>query len=324
MAGPLMAGPLMAGPVRTRLLARGRAVADRSRSLTARLVLTAVVLALAVSVLLGTATTLVMRHALTDRLESEVQSTLGSVLETPPTPPGVEQQTRVDLRNLAPGTLIALLEPDTDPQAIVVGEGRGERDSVDDRVAERLAGVDTDGRVEEVSLGRAGHYLVAATTVGESTVLVGLPTRDVDDAVSQLLLAEVLLGLRPVDQEATRELPVPSRLEEALALTRVALTLNDDEPEAHFAQLAALRGLGRYQEALDALETLTALANRWIPEPDTGSDPTPPDALARRLLNEARAILRDAGLEAQSQTLLHRLVSLNANLAHLVQRMEDD
>lgn len=139
-----------------------------------------------------------------------------------------------------------------------------------------------------------------------------------------LRLAEVLLGLRPVDQEATRELPVPSRLEEALALTRVALTLNDDEPEAHFAQLAALRGLGRYQEALDALETLTALANRWIPEPDTGSDPTPPDALARRLLNEARAILRDAGLEAQSQTLLHRLVSLNANLAHLVQRMEDD
>ena len=159
-----------------------RAVADRSRSLTARLVLTAVVLALAVSVLLGTATTLVMRHALTERLDNEVRSTLSSVLETPPTPPGVQQQTRVDLRNLAPGTLIALLEPGSDPQAIVVGDGRGERDTLDDRV-------------EEVPLGRSGDYLVAATTVGESTVVVGLPTRDVDDAVGQLVLAEVLLGL---------------------------------------------------------------------------------------------------------------------------------
>ena len=140
------------------------------------------VLALAVSVLLGTATTLVMRHALTERLDNEVRSTLSSVLETPPTPPGVQQQTRVDLRNLAPGTLIALLEPGSDPQAIVVGDGRGERDTLDDRV-------------EEVPLGRSGDYLVAATTVGESTVVVGLPTRDVDDAVGQLVLAEVLLGL---------------------------------------------------------------------------------------------------------------------------------
>ena len=168
--------------MRARLHPRARRVADRLRSLTARLVLTAVVLALAVSVLLGTATTLVMRHALTERLDNEVRSTLSSVLETPPTPPGVQQQTRVDLRNLAPGTLIALLEPGSDPQAIVVGDGRGERDTLDDRV-------------EEVPLGRSGDYLVAATTVGESTVVVGLPTRDVDDAVGQLVLAEVLLGL---------------------------------------------------------------------------------------------------------------------------------
>ncbi len=138
--------------MRARLHPRARRVADRLRSLTARLVLTAVVLALAVSVLLGTATTLVMRHALTERLDNEVRSTLSSVLETPPTPPGVQQQTRVDLRNLAPGTLIALLEPGSDPQAIVVGDGRGERDTLDDRV-------------------------------------------DVDDAVGQLVLAEVLLGL---------------------------------------------------------------------------------------------------------------------------------
>ncbi len=109
--------------MRARLHPRARRVADRLRSLTARLVLTAVVLALAVSVLLGTATTLVMRHALTERLDNEVRSTLSSVLETPPTPPGVQQQTRVDLRNLAPGTLIALLEPGSDPQAIVVGDG---------------------------------------------------------------------------------------------------------------------------------------------------------------------------------------------------------
>ncbi len=173
-----------------------RAVADRSRSLTARLVLTAVVLALAVSVLLGTATTLVMRHALTERLEDDVQATLGRVLEGPPAPPGGrEQAVRVDLRNLAPGTLIVLLDGSDEPQGIVVGEGRGERDTVDDRAVGTLEDVATDGRVDEVRLGRLGHYHVAATEVGDGALVVGLPARDVDDAVAQLVLAELLLGL---------------------------------------------------------------------------------------------------------------------------------
>lgn len=184
----------MRGRLPRRPRAWGRRVADRLRSLTARLVLTAVVLALAVSVLLGTATTLVMRHALTDRLESDVRATLGRVQETPPNPPGVrEQPTRVDLRNLAPGTLIALIDPTVDPQAIVVGEGRGERDAVDEAAVGTLAEVTGDG-VEEVDLAGLGHYLVAATEIADTTLVVGLPAGDVDDAVAQLVLAEVLLG----------------------------------------------------------------------------------------------------------------------------------
>ncbi len=222
--------------MRARLHPRARRVADRLRSLTARLVLTAVVLALAVSVLLGTATTLVMRHALTERLDNEVRSTLSSVLETPPTPPGVQQQTRVDLRNLAPGTLIALLEPGSDPQAIVVGDGRGERAPLDDRVASRLEDVDPDGRVEEVL----------------AEVLLGLLVTLLAAAAAGVVVRRQLRPLTEVAATAHRVAALPLESGEIELAERVPERLTDERTEAGAVGAALNTLLAHVESSLTA------------------------------------------------------------------------
>lgn len=191
---------------------------DRSRSLTSRLVLTAVASALLVSLLLGTATTLVMRHALTERLDQDVRAALARTLEAPPdggpgSPSGPPSgDSPVDLRNQAPGTLIAVLDDDqdrdddqdgdgdrggrADGDGLVVGGGRGERDDLDERAFEALEDLPgEDDRVVQVDLPGQGAYRVASTDLGTAVLVVGLPTDGVDEAVGQLVAAEVGLGL---------------------------------------------------------------------------------------------------------------------------------
>lgn len=169
-------------------------VRDRLRSLTSRLVLTAVGLALLVSILLGTATTLVMQHALTDRLDREVESALARALDGPPTPPReVEEPGPIDLRNQAPGTLIVVAD-DEGTRGVVVGEGRGEQAEVDGTALDRLEDVAPDGRAHPVDVPGLRSYRVAAFDRGDVLVVVGLPTEDVEEAVTQLVLAEIGLG----------------------------------------------------------------------------------------------------------------------------------
>lgn len=167
----------------------------RFRSLTARLTVTAVTLVAVVSVLIGVATTLVMRHTLSERLDEEVEAALGRVLEGPGRPGGDRS---IDLRNLAPGTLVAVTGGERGNQGVVVGDGPGEVDEVDEDAFDQLGTRSDDGRVDEVDLHRLGGYRVDSTEVGEYTVVVGLPTEDVDDAVAALVWAELALALLAV------------------------------------------------------------------------------------------------------------------------------
>lgn len=167
----------------------------RFRSLTARLTVTAVTLVAVVSVLIGVATTLVMRHTLSERLDEEVEAALGRVLEGPGRPGGDRS---IDLRNLAPGTLVAVTGGERGNQGVVVGDGPGEVDEVDEDAFDQLGTRSDDGRVDEVDLHRLGGYRVDSREVGEYTVVVGLPTEDVDDAVAALVWAELALALLAV------------------------------------------------------------------------------------------------------------------------------
>ena len=170
----------------------------RWRSLTARLVLTAVLLALAVSVLLGVATTLSMRHALTERLDDDVRATLARTVDGPDDgdrdgPPGGPSP--IDLRNQGPGTLLAVLGGDLGSDGIVVGRGPGEREDLDDEDLAELAALPPGDGVRTVRLDDLGGYRVAAADLGAQVLVVGLPSDEVDEAVGQLVVAELLLGL---------------------------------------------------------------------------------------------------------------------------------
>ena len=90
---------------------------SRFRTLTSRLVLTVVTLVAVVSLLIGAATTLVMRSYLTDQLDHDVRESLARTFEGPPGggPPGG----RVEVRNQAPGTLIAVVGGSEDVGGVV-------------------------------------------------------------------------------------------------------------------------------------------------------------------------------------------------------------
>lgn len=169
---------------------------NRLRSLTSRLVSTAVGLVALVSVLVGVATTLVMHNSLTDRLDKEVEASLIRALDGPPG--GPDGRRTIDLQNQAPGTLIAVLGGAQGDQAVVVGAGRGERDDVPDGAIEQLDAEGIHRDVDEIHLRGLGDYRVASTPVGDARVVVGLPTEDVDRAVLSLVWAELLLGLLAV------------------------------------------------------------------------------------------------------------------------------
>lgn len=167
------------------------------RSLTSRLVLTTVVLVLAVSVLLGTATALAMRSYLHEQLDHQVRETLHQTVENAgrPQPPGLGSPV---------GTLIAAIPTDGQPSGVVV-EAHDDRDDDDhdDGIPEQtldadalavLAGVPTDGDAHTVSLPDMGSYRVAATAVSGGTIVVGVSEDQVTETIGHLVWWELLFA----------------------------------------------------------------------------------------------------------------------------------
>ena len=247
---------------------------SRFRSLTARLTVTAVALVALVSVLIGAATTLVMRETLSGRLDQEVESALARALGGPPGPNG---QQRINLDSQAPGTLVAVLGATSEGR--IVPDRRGGTEVVDADVLDRLEGVDGDGRgrgPSEVRLPGLGRYRLESTTVGDSVVVVGLPTDDVDEAVATLLLVELVLGglavvvaggaaslvvrrqlapLREVAGTAHEVATLPLASGEVVGTPRVPERLTDEQTEVGQVG-AALNTL------LDHVETSLAVRHR--------------------------------------------------------------
>ncbi len=166
--------------------------AGRFRSLTARLAITAVALVAMVSVLIGVATTLVMRESLTHRLDDEV----ASVLERTAEPRAGRRRGRP--AQPSAGDLDRRAQRRGERRGVVVGRRPGEVDEVDESVLDDLGALDAGRRIEEADLGRLGEYRIGTAEVGGSRLLVGLPTRDVDEAVATLVLVELALGLLAV------------------------------------------------------------------------------------------------------------------------------
>jgi two-component system OmpR family sensor kinase len=163
------------------------------RTLTARLVATAVALVAVISILIAAITTLAIRSSLIDRLDNSVTSS-GRRFG------GGGDPTDQDGRgpnNQGPGTLNAVIfTPLSGSQGYVLTEQFGGEHALSSAALQQLAKVPADSHVHAVELTAVGSYRVTVRVAPDGTKLVsGLPTRDVDQTVNSLIGYEILLIL---------------------------------------------------------------------------------------------------------------------------------
>ena len=161
------------------------------RSLTGRLVATAVALVALVSVLVVGLTAFAMREYLTGRLDGQVRSTpihfAGG--QPPPTHDEDEPDGDLDRFGQGPGTLQAVFLTDGRQDGeVIAGDEEDGRTSLSDADLAVLSGVPTDGNVHPVSLPDLGHYRVFARTYPSgATIVTGLPTTEISRTLTSLL-----------------------------------------------------------------------------------------------------------------------------------------
>ncbi|MEO7942050.1 MAG: histidine kinase dimerization/phospho-acceptor domain-containing protein, partial [Marmoricola sp.] len=163
------------------------------RTLTARLVVTAVALVAAVSILIGAITTILIHTKLVARLDSSVLSSGRRFGDDdraggggpPPNP-----------NNQGPGTLNAFFTPEGESAGYVLTEQHNGQRALSSKTLKELDAIPTDEHVHGVDLTAVGSYRVTVVTRPDGIKLVsGLPTRDVDQTVNSLIGYEVLLIL---------------------------------------------------------------------------------------------------------------------------------
>jgi two-component system, OmpR family, sensor kinase len=158
---------------------------DRFASLTSRLVVTTVVIVLLVSVLIGTVTTFAMRSYLTDQLDQDVHQALER--EFGPGPQGFGSPV---------GTVAAQFLDNGEQNGWVLQSGadRARPVTLDSDVLDELADVPTDGQPHTVSLSGLGEYRVVAMDGDGGSGVAGLPSTDLNNAMSTLIWWEALLA----------------------------------------------------------------------------------------------------------------------------------
>ncbi len=158
------------------------------RSLSIRLVLTAVALVVVVSVLIGTAATLAIRNRLTGQVDDQLSETILRLGGPGGGDPG----------NTRPGTVQAGYPGGSaDPVGYHYGLGPDSRTELNDDELASLSDVHVDGEVHSVDVAGIGSYRAKAVdgrVNGEAgTIVVALPTDDVDEAVHSLITYEAIL-----------------------------------------------------------------------------------------------------------------------------------
>jgi two-component system OmpR family sensor kinase len=231
------------------------------RTLTARMVLSAVALVVAVTVVGGAITTLAVRSYLTAQLDDQVTSSLDRAQRSPPIgadaiPPldtpdeadtgaGPDRRDGIgDRRGQGVGTLTAIWTDVTSPgvgDVIVQGRrGTTSRPSLSTNALAALDKLPADGQPRDIQLARIGDYRVAVRAVGDGKVAAGLPTEGVRDVVSNVIgWQAALIGLSAVVAVAGGLLLIRRQMK---PLRQVAATAHDvaslplAEGEIHLAQ----------------------------------------------------------------------------------------
>ena len=174
------------------------------KSLTSRLVVTAVLLVAVVTLSIGVATTIAMRSNLTERLDRDIRASMQRSTKGPggpyqPPPSDDDDDNRFTDRN-QPGTLNAGVNGNAAPWGFVVTSDS--KKALSSAALTELGGVPTDGNIHEVTLPGVGEYRVTTLATNLGTVVTGLPTSSVDDTIASMIWAEALLGLLGVGAAA--------------------------------------------------------------------------------------------------------------------------
>ncbi len=194
-------------------------------SLTARLVLTSVLLVAVVSILIGMATALTLRAYLTQQLDNELRGAAERArgpfesyqrgdLPAPGTPDldgdslggrdGGGRGTDGRVPGQSAGTLTAAVSGGEVVYARVI-ERSGDSEELPDEALEELSEIASDdggdgggregGEPQEVTLPGLGEYRLLSEDLGSLTLINGLPTASVDRTVVRVVASELVLIL---------------------------------------------------------------------------------------------------------------------------------
>jgi len=170
-----------------------------TKSLTGRLVATAVALVALVSVLVVLATALVMDQYLTSRLDQQVHSSLDRAVDPDGHRPGGPGPADDDDGAFgrgpqSPETLVAVLST-SPPMGGVLGDNYDEISSLSSKEVRQLDALPVDGKARTVDLGTLGDYRVVVSRDSQGRVLAtGLPMTEIHNTTQSLLLRSSLLA----------------------------------------------------------------------------------------------------------------------------------
>jgi two-component system OmpR family sensor kinase len=247
-------------------------------SLTARITVAVVLLVALVSVLISVLTTTAIDRYLTGQLDDKVRASHDRVVDVRngDLPPIIDERPRRpdDLdtpRGQDAGTLTAVLANDGSVgNRITV---RGQLDALPQPALAQLSDITADGAIRTRDLPGLGSYRLLASRDGGTTVITGIPTRDVDDAIGTLIGWEVLFSLlgvlaaggiavavvqrqlrplRDVARTAHEVADLPLSTGEIGVTARVPDELADERNEVGQVGKALNTLLGHMEESLDA------------------------------------------------------------------------
>jgi two-component system OmpR family sensor kinase len=239
-------------------------------SLTARVATAVVLLMATVSILISGLTTAAISSYLTKQLDDKVAASqgraIGALNNSGPKPPEIQNAHGQDA-----GTVTAYLTASGASGNVITSDG--DIANLTAQVISVLSTVSANGANSTVDLTGLGQYRVHASQIGDTTVLTGLPTKDIDNTVTSLVGWEVLFGgfgvvaaggvavfvvrrqMRPLRQVAltAREVAaIPLATGEIGVTARVPDELTDGRTEVGQVALGLNTLLGHMERALDA------------------------------------------------------------------------
>ncbi|TDO49723.1 two-component system OmpR family sensor kinase [Kribbella sp. VKM Ac-2571] len=237
-----------------------------ARSLSVRVAAAMVALVAVVSLVIGVLTTAAIGSYLTRQLDGKVAATqgraVGALKNGGPPPDAPHGQDA--------GTVTVYTGSSTAVGEVITADGK--LSELSDQAVDVLDDL-ADGQNKTVDLPDLGEYRVHATSVGQFTVITGLPTKDIQNTINSLIGWEALFGgigvltaggvavfvvrrqlrpLRRVAQTAREVAGLPLDTGEIGMTARVPDQLTDERTEVGQVAVALNTLLGHMENALDA------------------------------------------------------------------------